>query len=213
MTEAADQGSSTVNRKRTSEVLRGLATNGSNDRLSIGDIETALGERSFGIILMVLSLLGMLPGISMISAVALLPVCLQMILGAEKPWLPSWMQQRSAKRSDFAAITSRLVPHLERLEHFLRPRYRFMSERGAERLVGAVCLILALFLLPPLPIPFSNIPFAISIAILALAIIERDGLLLTVGLISAALLVGGTLILGWVALQEALLWAAKYLGM
>jgi hypothetical protein len=100
-----------------------------------------------------------------------------------------------------------------KLEQVLRPRYRLLTVHGAERLVGAMCLVLVLFLLPPLPIPFSNIPFAFLIAVLSLAMIERDGLLAAVGLCGGAALVGGTVVLGWVALDQVLLLAAKYFGM
>lgn len=200
-------------RPRASEILRSLISDGGNDRLTLGDIETALGERSFGVLLLVLALLGMLPGVSLAAAIAMLPLCIQMIWGASKPWLPLWLRQRAVKRADFAAIVQKILPALAKLEQLLRPRYRHLTVRTAERLVGAVCLVLVLFLLPPLPIPFSNMPFAFVIAVLALAIIERDGLLVAIGLCGGAALVGGAVVLGWVAIQEVLLLAAKYFGM
>ncbi|MGH6934535.1 MAG: exopolysaccharide biosynthesis protein [Dongiaceae bacterium] len=207
-------GETTSNsRRRTSDILRSLVANDGCERLSVRDIETALGERSFGVILLVVALFGIVPGVSMVAAIALLPICVQMILGADQPWLPAWMQARSAKRADFAAVADRFLPFLEKFEGVLRPRYRLLTEKTTERVVGAVCLVLALFLLPPLPIPFSNMPFAISIVVLALSIIERDGLLLAIGLVCGAAVIGGTLVLGWVAVHEALLWPAKYLGM
>jgi hypothetical protein len=200
-------------RPRASDILRSLISDGAGDRLTLGAIEAALGERSFGVLLLVLALLGMLPGVSMAAAVAMVPVCVQMICGASSPWLPSWLRRRSVKRSDFAAFVQRVLPALVKLEQVLRPRYRHLTVHSAERLVGAMCLVLVLFLLPPLPIPFSNIPFALLIAVLALAIIERDGLLAAVGLCGSATLVGGTIVLGWVALEQVLLLAAKYFGM
>lgn len=200
-------------RPRASEILRALISNGATDRLTLGDIEAALGERSFGVILLVLAVLGMVPGVSLAAAIAMVPICVQMIHGADKPWLPRWLRRRSTSKADLAAVVQRGLPVLEKLERVLKPRYRALTVRTAERLVGAVCLILVLFLLPPLPIPFSNMPFALVIAVLALAIVERDGLLVAIGLGCAAAVVGGTLVVGWVAVQEALLWAAKYLGM
>ena len=213
MTDRTEPDSTGDGRRRVSEVLKALFADGGRERLSIAEIESALAERSFGVMLLIVALLGLMPGVSMVAAIALLPICGQMMLGAKEPWLPGWLKQRSVGRAEFARVAGKAVPYLEKLERFLRTRYRFLTDRGAERLVGAACLILALFLLPPLPIPFSNLPFAFSIVILALSIIERDGLLTMVGLACGAFFVGGSLVLGWVAVQQALLWAAKYLGM
>jgi hypothetical protein len=63
-----------------------------------------------------------------------------------------------------------------------------------EYLVGLVCLLLAIVVL--LPIPLGNMLPALAISLLALGILERDGLWIVAGLVTAAgaaVLVSGVL--------------------
>jgi len=50
--------------------------------------------------------------------------------------------------------------------------------------VGLVCLLLAIVLV--LPIPLGNIPPALAISMMALGILERDGLWVLAGLAAAS---------------------------
>ena len=70
-----------------------------------------------------------------------------------------------------------------------------MSWTG-ERLIGLAILILALIL--ALPIPFANWLPACAIAIIALAIVEKDGVAVLVGLAVGviSLLVAATVVVG-----------------
>jgi len=78
----------------------------------------------------------------------------------------------------------------------LRPRLTVLLSWTGERLVGIAILILALVL--TLPIPFANALPACAIAIFALAILEKDGLAVLVGLAVGAfsLVVAATAVIG-----------------
>jgi hypothetical protein len=69
------------------------------------------------------------------------------------------------------------------VERLLRPRWTFLLGWNGERLVGFVCLILAIVL--SLPIPLGNILPSIAISILGLAVVEKDGLAAALGYIMA----------------------------
>ena len=71
-----------------------------------------------------------------------------------------------------------------RAERLLRPRLLWLTCALGERLIGAVCLFLAVVLV--LPIPFGNMLPAAAISLLALGVLERDGLWVIAGLITAA---------------------------
>jgi hypothetical protein len=51
---------------------------------------------------------------------------------------------------------------------------------GAERVIGAVCLLLSVIVL--LPIPFGNTVPALAVCIFALGVLERDGVWILTGL-------------------------------
>lgn len=88
-------------------------------------------------------------------------------------------------RTDFEALTTRVLPWLRRAEKLLRPRLSGLALPPMEYLLGLICLALALVLV--LPIPLGNNPPALAIGLIALGILERDGLWVLAGLGVAAL--------------------------
>jgi hypothetical protein len=97
-----------------------------------------------------------------------------------RPWLPAVVSVRSMPHADFAALVRRISPWLKRAERLLRPRLSWLALPPMEYAIGAVCLLLAAVL--TLPIPLGNVLPAVAISLLALAVLERDGLWVLAGL-------------------------------
>ena len=112
------------------------------------------------------------PGLSGVLGLPLLYLSVQMMLG-RVPWLPGFIGDRAMPRDRFAQLVERLGPLLARAERLLRPRWSILVSHGAERVLGALCLVLAAVL--ALPIPFGNMLPAFAICLIALGILERDG--------------------------------------
>ena len=151
----------------------------------MGDLLAALGDRAIGALLFVFSVPNVLPtppGMSTLLGAPLLFLSAQLMLG-RKPWLPRIIVRRSVAREDFEALVHRAVPWLERAEKLLRPRVSGLALPPMEYLVGFTCLLLGLILV--LPIPLGNIPPALAISLMALGILERDGLWVLAGLVVA----------------------------
>jgi hypothetical protein len=68
--------------------------------------------------------------------------------------------------------------------------------------VGAFVLILS-FVMVFSPIPLSNVPPALTIAVIALAYLEGDGVLLSVALLGAVILLAIALVAVWEAVRGA----------
>jgi hypothetical protein len=196
--------------QRVSELLEQLARTWPGERISLGDITRLLGDRGYGVLMLILALPGLLPGISSIAAVPLALVALQLAIGLPRPWLPRFLANRSLSRTDFSRMIERALPYIVRVERLLRPRFSAVAGPVGERVMGVACLALALLL--TIPILF-NMPLVVPIALMALAILERDGVLAAVGLLAGCLALGAVVGIGWVSLQEGLQLAAKYLGM
>ena len=79
------------------------------------------------------------------------------------------------------------------MEAFSRPRLTFLFNPPAERLIGAVCAILAVISM--IPIPFAHMAPAIAVGIYGLALMQRDGVLLLVAM-GLTLLSGALVALG-----------------
>jgi hypothetical protein len=196
--------------QRVSDLLDHLARTWPGERISLGDITQLLGDRGYGVLMLVLTLPCLVPGISSIAAVPLALVTLQLAIGLPRPWLPRFLADRSLSRADFSRMVERALPHLTRIERLLRPRLTALTGPVGERVIGLACLALALLLTVPI---LFNVPLVVPIALMSLAVLERDGALGAVGLLAGCLALGAVVGIGWVSLQEGLQLAGKYLGM
>ena len=169
-----------------SDMLQALAQDDSRDRISVGDLLEALGDRALAALLFVFAVPNVLPvppGTSSILGAPLVFLAAQLTFG-RRPWLPAVMARRTMTRSDFAALVRRIGPWLARAERLLRPRVLALSSPPMEYFVGGVCLLLAIVLV--LPVPLGNMLPALAISLLALGVLERDGLWILAGLATAA---------------------------
>src|SRR5262245_8864742 len=186
--------------RRTSHLLRDFVTYHPEPRIGLGALRDALGDRGFGVLLFIFALPNLVPvNIPLLSAVLGLPLVLlavQLTYGRHKPWFPHWLTEQSFPRDGFANIVLRSLPYLERAERLLRPRLTVLLSWTGERLIGLAILILALVLF--LPIPFANWLPACAIAIIGLAIVEKAGLAVLVGLAVgvASLAVAAAVVIG-----------------
>jgi hypothetical protein len=164
--------------------------------VTLAEVLTAAGERSFGALLVVLAIpnmvAGLIPGLSIVLGLPLLLVSLQLVVGAERPWLPRRLARLEIKRSDLRRMVERTRPTLRRLERALQPRLEFMTAPWAERLIGLGCLALSVLVF--LPVPFANLVPATGIMLFGFSMLERDGLMALAAMgivgVSAALFSG-----------------------
>jgi len=113
----------------------------------------------------------------------LMILALQLVAGRSSVWLPHALKERSVERASFARIVHYSLPWVERIERLARPRLWPGATRIVDRLIGVSCLVMALLLF--LPIPFANAAPALSIIALGLALSERDGVWLILGLLGS----------------------------
>jgi hypothetical protein len=175
----------TAGRLPLSEILRVLAEDPIRDRVSIGDLLAALADRAIGALLFIFAFPNVLPtppGTSAVLGAPLIFLAAQLAFG-RKPWLPAIITKRSMARDDFQALIRRIGPWLARAEKLLRPRMSSLALPPMEYLVGVVCLLLATLLV--LPIPLGNILPALAISLIALGVLERDGLWVLAGMVTA----------------------------
>jgi hypothetical protein len=203
----SDDGPSTVahselvsipNGRRLSQILTAIACDEARHRISVGDLVDTFGNRAYGALIFIFAapnaLPVVVPGLSAILGAPLLFLAWQLAAGRPHPWLPGVIRNRSFGRQDFLLLTQRIVPWLQRVKRMIRPRLFMLTEPLAERLIGGVALALAVIVF--LPIPFGNMLPGLALALFALGILERDGLAVPAGLLSA--IVSAALVTGFV---------------
>lgn len=179
-----------------SAVLLAIAQDRSRERITLAELMTLLGDRALGALMFIFALpntLPALPGTSAILGTPLVLLAAQLMFGL-RPWLPGFLSRRSMPQADFESMVLRAAPWIVRAERLLKPRLAALTSQAAERLIGAICVLLALLI--ALPIPFGNIPPAIAICLFALGVLARDGLWILAGAVAtvvATLVVWGVL--------------------
>ncbi|MGA7807491.1 exopolysaccharide biosynthesis protein [Bradyrhizobium sp.] len=168
-----------------SAVLQRLHDEVPTDRFTLGWLMHRLDKHSFGIIMLLLSLVAVTPGLSIAAGLILMIPAFQMMAGKPAPVFPHRIAALSLPTKHLAALVQRFVPMLRHLEKMVHPRWRTPVDL-TKRLVGAVVLILSATLVF-VPIPLSNVVPASVIAVISLAYLEDDGALLAIGLLAAAI--------------------------
>jgi hypothetical protein len=159
--------------------------------ISLATIRDTLGERSFAPLLVLFAALNLIPlppGASAFLGLPLVIVSAQMALGSKRAWLPRFLMDKSLSADQFRRLMAHVVPWLVRLELWIRPRYWPFWRRRGDRVIGMICLVLAIVV--TLPIPLGNWLPAFSTALLGLSLSERDGVLFGVGSVVAVVAMG-----------------------
>ena len=167
---------------RTSEILAALAAH-STERLTVGDLVLILRDRAFALLVVLLGLpncLPMPPPIPLVCGLLLALVAAQIAAGRLTPWLPRSLLRRTIPRAELLRAVERAVPVLRRLERWSRPRGGVFGGAVAIRLTGFVLLALALGLLVAAPV-VGQIPLGLAVCLTGLGLVERDGVVVAVG--------------------------------
>jgi hypothetical protein len=190
-----------------SRIVAEVAAAFPGERITLGEMAEAFGDRAFGLLLLLLLLPGLLPGMASVFGAPLLLLGVQMGLGLRVPKLPRILARQSIKRTDLLRLASASSMGLSRIERFIRPRPGFFTGPLGERIIGWLTAYVAIMLI--LPGPGTNGPPAFGNIVMALGLIEHDsrvtgwGVGLTVaGYIFATVVL---VLLGWLGM-EALGW-------
>jgi hypothetical protein len=194
------QTSSDIIEAPTSTVLRDLLAHDSGETVTLGYLVGKLGHRSFGIVLLILGLLAILPGVSAIVGVIIPIPAYQMMRARRYPVFPRVLASKSFRKRRLASVVNHAVPLLRYLEKYIRPRWQTPFET-TKRVVGVAIFLTGTLLF--VPVPFSNFLPALMIILLAFAFLEEDGvaLLIALAVTLALLLVAAGLI--WQAMSTA----------
>jgi len=171
----------------TRAILDALAEGDPKDTITLEALVAGLGRRAFGMLLFACVLPAFIPipiGGAISGPLAML-IGVQLCISLRKPWLPGFIARRGPHREALMKFDKMISPTLGRLERLVRPRLAWMLDHPLASLVTGLMLLLLGFLLS-LPIPLTNYLFGVLLLAFALALIERDGVLMLVAWIGGA---------------------------
>jgi len=184
----------------TSVQLTRLLDEADGSHVTVRWLIEALGERSFGLTLLMMALLAFVPGASTLVGVLIAWPAIQMILRHDAPVLPRFIARKEIAVEKLARAIRILAPRLRWVERLIRPRWP-TGFRATRRLTGFLMLLLGVTLLSPFP--FSHVIPAMIIMLLALAYLEEDGIVLLIALAAAMVSLVVTAAALWGAVETA----------
>jgi hypothetical protein len=172
-----------------------------SDRVSVGDIREALGQRGQGAFLLFPALIditpiGSIPGVPTLMAATIILVAVEILIGRSEPWLPAFVERRHLKARTLCKVTSKLGSTGRRLDRWFHGRLCWMTQ-GTPLKIAAVLIILLALSVPPLElIPLATTAPMSAIAAFGTALLLRDGVLMIAAMaITAAVVIVGAVLL------------------
>jgi hypothetical protein len=175
--------------------------------VTVEHIVTGLGERSFGWVLFLFALVNLMPlpyGATLVTAVPLLWVSMQMSMGYRYVHLPRWLLVRPLSTEAIQRTILWTRPVLRAFDRVLRPRLPWVFWRTNEQLIGLMLFLVALALF--LPLPLTGWLPALSLLMTSVGLIERDGVVILMGLGVGVFAVVITAVVVFSLLVSALTW-------
>ncbi len=152
--------------------------------LTVAGIVDRLDERAFGLLLLLLAIPCLVPGLpgAQIIAIPIFLLAAQIMIGRHEPWLPGWFTRLKVEKSWLSAITGFADKRLRWTEALSRPRLTFLASGIGERFVAFFMLLASVTVMLPLT---NTIP-SLALTLMALGLIQRDGLFALAGALVAA---------------------------
>lgn len=187
-----------------------LVARAEGDQVSLGWILEQLHERAFGLFLLILALPCCIPflyGVPQIVALPLMFVSVQVAVGRRVPWLPGNLAARRFATDSLRRLSDRAGPWLRRIEAISKPRLGALTRAPFDHLVGVALVLFSASILVPLPA--TNTVPGFAVVVVAMGLLQRDGILVVIGgvlgtaWITTLLVAGATLvslIRGWLGL-------------
>ncbi len=168
---------------------------------TFGKLVEELETESIAITLIVLSLPSALPipatGYSTFFGVIFVTIALSQLFNKKL----SFINNKKIDKGFYKLLITKGIKFLRFLEKFTKPRMSFLfKSRLFVKLIWIIILLCGLSMI--LPIPFTNTAPAFSILIIALSLIEKDGLIAILGILSSiiALIISITVIILFITL-------------
>lgn len=162
-------------RQDLARLLRQLADDGAGTGLTVAEIRDRLDERAYGLLVLILAIPCLVPGlygVPQVVGLAILILAFQLLLGREEPWLPRWFLNLRARASWLEGMADFTEKRLGWLERLSRPRLKAFSVGPGERFAAIFMILSTLTIV----LPMTNTIPSVALSLLAVGLIQRDGL-------------------------------------
>lgn len=155
------------------------------EKVTLADVLTLAGERTFGFLFVLLALPSALPipapGYSVPFGIVMFLLAVQLIVGRKRPWMPQSWQARAFEIQQIQGMLKKGLPWLRRLESLSRPRMTYICTSLPGRVViGSAIALMSISMM--IPIPGTNTLPAMGIFVTGFGLLDDDGVISIGGL-------------------------------
>jgi len=182
MAETSSEEKAPLNDMAISDRLESLVAEAEGTAVSLDWVLAQLHERAFGLFLLILALPCCIPflyGIPQVVSLPLMFVSAQILIGRRVPWLPHKLGKRTVSTAGLSSLSTRAGPWLRRIEAISRPRLAVLTRTPLDRVVGLALVLFSASILVPLP--GTNTVPGFAVVVVAMGLLQRDGVLVIVG--------------------------------
>ena len=161
--------------------------------VTLDELLSIAGERTFGFLFVMLSLPSALPvpapGYSIPFGIVMGLLAWQLIKGAKQPWLPLGWRKKGFSRQRVRGFVKAGLPWLRRIEAISRPRLTTVCTGPiGRRLLGLAIGLMCICMM--IPIPGTNTLPAIGVFVTGFGLLDDDGAISLAGLTICTLALG-----------------------
>ena len=180
---------------------------GSDGEKTLGSLIELFGEKSFAILFVLLLGVPALPlptgGATHVFEIIAVLLALELVAGRDQIWLPRRWRKLELAGDKQQRFISRLIRMIRWLEHFSRPRLRFMFDHRLSNIVFGLLVIggsAGAFFAPPFT-GLDTLP-ALGVVLLSLGVLLKDFVIVIASLLVGLAGVVLELVLGSAAVNE-----------
>lgn len=156
-------------------------------RVSVGRILDVMGQRGFGPLLLLPSLLvispvGELPGACAVLGAILFLISIQIVMGQDTPWFPRALRDITFSGKKFSERLKKMKPFTKSVDKYLENRLSSLaSNEIVIRFTAFVCLLLSIAIAVLSIIPLAPLMLGLPSFAFSLGMTARDGVILLLG--------------------------------
>jgi hypothetical protein len=175
-----------------SQILDSVLTVKKDSHITIGELMSRIAERGFGMLLVLLALPTLIPVLPPGSAATIgliyTIIGFQMLFGMKYPWMPQRVKNYRLSEKTALKLREKGVAFFRVLERFSCSRLLFFDTDIMLRFVALPVILMGLILLTPLP--FMNTIPALSVMLIGIGLLNRDGIFILAGLLLSISMLG-----------------------
>jgi hypothetical protein len=156
------------------------------DFVSLDQILENVGSSAYGALLIIPALIaiaptGAIPGMSILTGAIIMGVGIQILLSADRVWLPHSITSKKISRKKILSAISTIEPYVSKADYILKPRLTFLAKRPSIYFVAVICIFLAMSMFPLALLPFAVAMPATAVLLFGIGLTTKDGSVILVG--------------------------------